>query len=282
MNGDVLPPLREVVRRLDLRARKSLGQNFLFDLNLTGRIARSIPDIEDTTVIEVGPGPGGLTRMLFEAGAACVIAIERDPRFFPALEEISRAYDRPLRIVEADALRVDERELLEDTRGPVPLAANLPYNIGTALLAKWLETEDWPPFWSSLTLMFQKEVADRIMAGPGTANYGRLSVLAQWRCRVKRLMTVPPAAFVPPPKVTSSVIRISPGTPALPGVSPEGLAKLTRATFGKRRKMLRQSLKALTDDPEAVCRAAGIDPAARPETLCVDNFLTLERILAQR
>ena len=285
--GDGLPPLREVIAAHGLSAKKSLGQNFLFDLNLTGRIARAagLPGearsaktgpLEGTTVYEVGPGPGGLTRALLAEGAARVIAVERDARCLPALAEIAAAYPGRLEIVEADALALDETTLF--AREPVRVAANLPYNVGTALLVKWLTAPAWPPFWQSLTLMFQREVAERIVAAPGTGAYGRLSVLAQWRARAKILFDVSPRAFTPPPKVTSAILRVEPLTEPVAPAHLGDLERVTQAAFGQRRKMLRQSLKPLLG--EDAIRAAGIAPTARPEELSVAEFASLARAIA--
>ena len=275
---DNLPPLRDVIAAHGLSPKKSLGQNFLFDLNLTRRIARAAGPLDGTTIYEVGPGPGGLTRALLAEGAAQVIAVERDARCLPALAEIAAAYPGRLEIVEADALALDESELLGSSR--VRVAANLPYNMGTALLVKWLTADAWPPFWLSMTLMFQREVAERIVARPGTGAYGRLSVLAQWRATAKILFDISPRAFTPPPKVTSAVLRIE---PLAEPISPAHLADLeavTAATFGQRRKMLRQSLKSLTPDAEGLAHAAGVDPTARPEQLSVAEFAALARAFA--
>lgn len=271
-----LPSLRQTVDAHGLIAKKSLGQNFLLDLNLTGRIARAA-DIAGQTVYEVGPGPGGLTRALLLEGAR-VVAVERDERCLAALAELSAACPGRLDVVCADALAVDEAALLAERgiTGPVHLAANLPYNIATSLLVKWL-TGPWPPFWSSLTLMFQKEVAQRIAAEAGDSAYGRLSVLTGWRAQAKILFDIPPGAFLPPPKVTSSVIRI---TPLAEPVAPAELAdleKVTAAAFGQRRKMLRQSLKGLVPDAIALLDAAGIDPTLRAERLSVQDFAALAR-----
>jgi 16S rRNA (adenine1518-N6/adenine1519-N6)-dimethyltransferase len=270
---DPLPPLREVIAAHGLNAKKSLGQNFLLDLNLTRRIARAA-DAKDHTVYEVGPGPGGLTRALLMEGAKGVIAVERDPRCLPALQDIAAAWPGKLEIISADAMTLDERATLPSG---IRIAANLPYNVGTALLIKWLTAEQWPPFWSSLTLMFQREVAERITAKPGNDAYGRLSVLAAWRTKAKILFDVNRSAFVPPPSVTSSVVRLDP----LPApVAPAGLAaleKITAAAFGQRRKMLRQSLKMLGG--ESLLEKAGIDPTARPEDLTVTQFAALARAL---
>lgn len=275
---DGLPPLRDVIAAHDLRAKKSLGQNFLFDLNLTRRIARAAGPLENTTLYEVGPGPGGLTRALLVEGAKRVIAVERDERCIPALAEIAAAYPGRLQVVAADALKLDEYELLKGER--VRIAANLPYNIGTALLVKWLTTAQWPPFFDSLTLMFQREVAMRMVAEPGGEAYGRLSVLAQWRTKPKILFDVARSAFVPPPKITSSVVRLEPlAEPAAPANLAD-LQKVTAAAFGQRRKMLRQSLKPLARDAEARIRAAGIEPTARPEHLSVAAFASLARVFS--
>jgi 16S rRNA (adenine1518-N6/adenine1519-N6)-dimethyltransferase len=270
---DPLPPLREVIAAHGLSAKKSLGQNFLFDLNLTRRIARAAGPLEGATVYEVGPGPGGLTRALLAEGAARVVAVERDARCAPALAEIAAAYPGRLEIVEADALALDEAALFGSAR--VRVAANLPYNIGTALLVKWLTAETF--FWDSLTLMFQREVAERIVAKPGSKAYGRLSVLAQWRTRAKILFDVSPRAFTPPPKVTSAILRVEPLAEPVAPARLADLEKVTEAAFGQRRKMLRQSLKPLL--AEDAIRAAGIDPTRRAETLSVTEFAALARAL---
>lgn len=275
---DDLPPLRDVIAAHDLRAKKSLGQNFLFDLNLTRRIARAAGPLEGATLYEVGPGPGGLTRALLAEGAKRIIAVERDERCLPALAEIAAAYPGRLQIVAADALKLDELQLLEGQH--VRVAANLPYNIGTALLVKWLTTAQWPPFFDSLTLMFQREVAMRIVAKPGSEAYGRLSVLAQWRTKPKILFDVASSAFVPPPKVTSSVVRLEPLAEPAAAANLADLEKVTAAAFGQRRKMLRQSLKPLALDAEARIRAAGIEPTARPEQLSVAAFASLARVFS--
>jgi 16S rRNA (adenine1518-N6/adenine1519-N6)-dimethyltransferase len=241
VSDDGLPPLRDVVRRYGLEPKKALGQNFLFDLNLTGRIARAAGPLEGVTVVEVGPGPGGLTRALLAAGAARVVAIERDARALPALAEIAGHYPGRLEVVKADALRFDPRGVIGS--GPARIVANLPYNVGTPLLTGWLTSDAWPPWWDSLTLMFQREVAERIVAAEDDrANYGRLGVLCGWRCEAEILFDVAPAAFVPPPKVTSSVVQLRPRAEPLP-CSVTALEAVTRAAFGQRRKMLRQSLK---------------------------------------
>ena len=270
-----LPPLRDVIATHDLRAKKSLGQNFLLDLNLTGRIARAAGPLSGSTIYEVGPGPGGLTRALLSEGADRVVAVERDERCLPALAEISAAYPGRLRVVSADALKLDERTLLGTSL--TRIAANLPYNIGTALLVKWLTLPDWPPFWQSLTLMFQREVAERIVARPGTESYGRLSVLAQWRSVPKILFDVSRKAFVPPPKITSSVVRLEPLEEPVAPASLFDLERVTAAAFGQRRKMLRQSLKSLAVDAEDRIKAAKIVPSERPEQLSVAEFASLAR-----
>ena len=282
--GDELPPLREVIAAHGLAAKKSLGQNFLLDLNLTRRIARAAGPLEGIMVYEVGPGPGGLTRALLMEGAAKIIAVERDARCLPALEEISAAFPGRLDVVSADALTLDERAMLRERRieTEVRVAANLPYNIGTALLVKWLTAREWPPFWQSLTLMFQREVADRIVAKPRTESYGRLSVLAQWRTRPKILFDVSRSAFVPSPKITSAIVRLEPLATPVAQAELEDLEAVTAAAFGQRRKMLRQSLKSLGSGAEALCRAADIDPTARPEQLSVAAFAALARALKER
>jgi 16S rRNA (adenine1518-N6/adenine1519-N6)-dimethyltransferase len=275
---DELPPLREVIAAHGLRAKKSLGQNFLFDLNLTRRIARAA-EADGAVVYEVGPGPGGLTRALLAEGAARVIAVERDERCLAVLAEIAAAYPGRLDVVSADALAIDEAALLRERgiSGLVRIAANLPYNIGTALLVKWLTLNAWPPFWSSLTLMFQREVAERIVAAPSSSAYGRLSVLASWRTRAKILFDVSKSAFVPPPSVTSSVVRLEPLAEPIAPARLTDLEAVTAAAFGQRRKMLRQSLKQLMPDAEALVLEAGLDPTARPEHLSVAQFAALAR-----
>ena len=273
---DKLPPLREVIAAHGLAAKKSLGQNFLFDLNLTRKIARAAGANEGGVFYEVGPGPGGLTRALLSEGADKVIVVERDARCLPALEEIAKAWPGKLEIHSADAMELDEAAILP--RG-ARVAANLPYNVGTALLIKWLTAEAWPPPWASLTLMFQKEVAQRITAQPGGEHYGRLSVLAQWRCTAKILFDVNKGAFVPPPSVTSAIVRLEPRAKPLAPANLADLEKITAAAFGQRRKMLRQSLKSLGG--EALLQKAGIDPTARPEDLRIENFATLARFHAR-
>jgi 16S rRNA (adenine1518-N6/adenine1519-N6)-dimethyltransferase len=274
MAAPELPPLREVIRRHDLAARKSLGQNFLLDLNLTARIARAAAPLEHASVIEIGPGPGGLTRALLLAGARHVTAIERDPRCVAALAELAAAFPDRLSIVEGDALAVDAATL---TPPPRKIVANLPYNIATPLLLGWLRAAE---SFESLTLMFQKEVAQRLAAAPRTKEYGRLSVMAQWRCRVRRLFDIPPRAFVPPPKVTSSVVQLVPRPAPLAPCRFEDLERVLAAGFGQRRKMLRQSLKPLGLDTEALLAAAGAAPTARAEELSVVEFCALARAYA--
>jgi len=276
---DDLPPLREVIRKHGLTARKSLGQNFLFDLNLTARIARAAEPLENVTIVEIGPGPGGLTRALLALGARRVIAIERDQRAIDALAEIVARYPGRLDIVAGDALAIDPREQLGPERARV--VANLPYNIATALLVGWLTAEPWPPWYDSLVLMFQREVAERIVAAPGSKSYGRLSVLAGWRTEAKILFDVARSAFVPPPKVTSSVIRLTPKqVPAQ--CDALILQRVTEAAFGQRRKMLRQSLKTLGIDANALLELAGIDPTARAEEIPVDGFVAMANIFARQ
>ena len=268
---DGLPPLRDVIARHGLAARKSLGQNFLLDLNLTARIARASGPLEGAEIVEVGPGPGGLTRALLWQGARHVVAIERDARCLEALAEIGSHYPGRLTIIEGDALAVDPTPHLS---GAARVVANLPYNVGTELLVRWLTPPEWPAWWNSLTLMFQREVAERIVAGPGTKAYGRLAVLAQWRATARIAFDVPPSAFVPPPKIMSSVVHIRPTVPRA-AVRPERLERVVAAAFSQRRKMLRQSLKNLVPDPVPLLDAAGINPERRAETLTVDEFLRL-------
>ncbi|MBA1156646.1 16S rRNA (adenine(1518)-N(6)/adenine(1519)-N(6))-dimethyltransferase RsmA [Microvirga mediterraneensis] len=277
---DDLPPLREVVRTHGLMAKKSLGQNFLFDLNLTSRIARSAGPLEDATVIEVGPGPGGLTRAILAAGAKKLIAIERDSRCLPALAEIADRYPGRLEVIEADALAFDPRPLVGD--GLVRIIANLPYNVGTALLTGWLTGGAWPPWWSSLTLMFQREVAERIVADESDPkNYGRLGVLCGWRTEARILFDVPPSAFVPPPKITSSIVHLTPRANPLP-CRIGALEAVTRAAFGQRRKMLRQSLKSIAPDPASLIKAAGLDETIRAENIPVEGYVALANAFDMR
>ncbi len=265
-----LPPLREVIARHGLSASKALGQNFLFDEQLLDRIAAIPGPLDGRDVLEVGPGPGGLTRALLRAGAR-VTAIEMDRRCLPALEEVAQAYPGQLRVIEGDALKLGTACM----EGPFHVVANLPYNVGTALFTGWLSGEEWPPQWQSLTLMFQQEVAQRITATPGTSTYGRLAVLAQWRSSAKLAMKVHRSAFTPPPKVMSAIVHVTPSAMA-DGVSARLLERLTEAAFGQRRKMLRQSLKSLPGALAAL-DALGIDPQRRAETLSVDEFMALAR-----
>ncbi|KRB31906.1 MULTISPECIES: 16S rRNA (adenine(1518)-N(6)/adenine(1519)-N(6))-dimethyltransferase RsmA [Mesorhizobium] len=275
MSIDGLPPLRDVIERHGLQAKKALGQNFLLDLNLTGKIARSAGDLTSTAVIEVGPGPGGLTRALLSNGARRVVAIERDERCLAALAEVSAHYPGRLEVISGDALKTDFAVLAAAAGGDdgtVRIVANLPYNIGTELLVRWLTVMDWPPFYASMTLMFQREVAQRIVAAPGSDAYGRLGVLAGWRTQARIAFDVPPQAFTPPPKVTSSVVHLEPRATPLP-TDVKKLGRVTEAAFGQRRKMLRQSVKSLGG--EALLERAGIDPTRRAETLSVEEFVRL-------
>jgi 16S rRNA (adenine1518-N6/adenine1519-N6)-dimethyltransferase len=275
--ADDLPPLREVIRRHGLIAKKSLGQNFLLDSNLATRIARAAGPLARVTVLEIGSGPGGLTRALIALGATRVIAVERDERAVAALHELSGHYPGRLSVVAADALAWDPGRLLE--RSPVRIVANLPYNIATALLLSWVAVDDWPPWYDCAVLMFQREVAERIVAAPGTKSYGRLSVLVQWRCETRILFDVNPSAFVPRPKVTSSLLRLIPRTEPLP-CDRRVLETVTHAAFGQRRKMLRQSLRSLGSDTTALLAAADLSPTARAEDIPVTGFIVLARALA--
>jgi 16S rRNA (adenine1518-N6/adenine1519-N6)-dimethyltransferase len=274
---DSLPPLREVIRRHGLTAKKSLGQNFLLDLNLTARIARAAGALEKITVVEIGPGPGGLTRALLAAGARRVIAIERDSRAIDALGEIAAHYPGRLEIIAGDALEFDPAPLLNGA--PARVVANLPYNIATPLLIRWLSAEPWPPWYDSLVLMFQREVAERIVAPPGSKTYGRLSVFAAWRTESRILFDIAPSAFVPPPKVTSSLVQLLPRRAPL-ACDRRLLERVTEAAFGQRRKMLRQSLKSLGADPAPLLESAGIDPTERAEQIPVEGFVALANALA--
>ena len=268
-----LPPLREVIARHGLSASKPLGQNFLFDEQLLDRIAAIPGDLQGKAVLEVGPGPGGLTRALLRAGAR-VTAIEMDRRCLPALAELAEAFPGQLRVIEGNALDIDHIELMGE---PFAVVANLPYNVGTLLFTRWLGGEAWPPHWTSLTLMFQQEVAQRITADPGGSAYGRLAVLAQWRSMAKLAMKVHRSAFTPPPKVMSAIVHVTPGD-APAGVSARILERLTEAAFGQRRKMLRQSLKGLPGAVEALA-ALGIDETRRAETLSVAEFTAIAKAL---
>jgi 16S rRNA (adenine1518-N6/adenine1519-N6)-dimethyltransferase len=272
---DDLPPLREVIARHGLSAKKQLGQNFLLDLNLTARIARTAGDLTHSTVIEVGPGPGGLTRALLAEGARRVIAIERDERAIPALEEIAVAYPGRLNIISGDAMTTDYAALAD---GPTRIVANLPYNIGTELLVGWLTAEPWPPFYASLTLMFQREVAERIVARPGEEAYGRLAVLAGWRSEARIAFNVARSAFTPPPNVTSAVVHLVP-RPVDPAVPVRKLEAVTRAAFGQRRKMVRQSLKATGAPVDTLLAAAGLKGDERAEVLPIEAFLKMAKAL---
>ncbi|MFP4045386.1 MAG: 16S rRNA (adenine(1518)-N(6)/adenine(1519)-N(6))-dimethyltransferase RsmA [Rhodosalinus sp.] len=271
-----LPPLREVIARHGLSARKALGQNFILDLNLTRRIARAAGDLAASDVFEVGPGPGGLTRGLLLEGARRVLAVEKDARCLPALAEVAAAAQGRLEVLHADALEVDPREHL---RAPIRIVANLPYNIGTELLVRWLTPADWPPWWASLTLMFQREVAERIVARPGSKAYGRLAILSQWRSQARIALTLPPAAFTPPPKVSSAVVHIEAlAQPRFPARAAT-LQRVTAAAFNQRRKMLRAALKGLAPDIEQHLASAGIDPTARAESISIERFCALARAL---
>lgn len=274
-----LPPLSETIATHGLSAKKSLGQNFLLDLNLTRKIARSAGPLDGRTIIEIGPGPGGLTRALLTEGASRVITIERDERVRPVLEEIGEAFPGRLDAHFGDAMDVHEPTLLADLEvsAPVAIVANLPYNISTALLAKWLTFDPWPPFFDSLTLMFQREVAQRIVASPGSKTYGRLSILSQWRTDAKILFDIPPRAFTPPPKVTSTVVRFDLRKKPLAEADSEVLQRVVAAAFSQRRKMLRQSLKSLGVNAVDLLEQAGIDPTVRAETLSVEEFCRLAR-----
>lgn len=273
---DTLPPLRDVIAQHGLSARKALGQNFLLDLNLTSKIARAAGDLTGADVLEIGPGPGGLTRGLLAEGARRVLAIEKDARCLPALDEIAQAYPGRLTVLNDDALRVDP---LAHLSPPIKVVANLPYNVGTELLIRWLTPAQWPPVWDSLTLMFQREVAERIVAQPGSKAYGRLALLAQWRCEARIVMHLPPSAFTPPPKVSSAVVHVTalpePRYPADPAI----LERVVAKAFNQRRKMLRAALKGLAPDLEDRLIAAGIQPTDRAETVGLEQFCALARAL---
>ena len=275
---DALPPLRDVIQRHQLSARKALGQNFLLDLNLTSKIARYVGDLQACDVLEIGPGPGGLTRGLLAEGARRVLTVEKDGRCLPALEEIRAVYPDRLEIVHGDELDIDT---LDHLTPPVKIAANLPYNIGTELLVRWLTPPTWPPVWQNLTLMFQREVADRIVAQPGSKAYGRLAILAQWRAEARIVMTLPPEAFTPPPKVSSAVVQLT----ALPEPRFEAdaavLSRVVAAAFNQRRKMLRAALKGMAPDIEDRLIAAGLLPTDRAETVSLEGFCALARVVAK-
>jgi 16S rRNA (adenine1518-N6/adenine1519-N6)-dimethyltransferase len=278
---DGLPPLREVINDYGLKARKSLGQNFILDFNLTRRIARAAGPLQGKTVIEIGPGPGGLTRAFFLEGARRVVAIERDVRYRPALEAIALRYPGRLTFQIGDALAINWAQPQGNCGGKPVIAANLPYNAATRLLIGWLEIEPWPPWYAKLVLMFQKEVAQRIMAVPETKPYGRLAVISQWRTTPRQLLILPPDAFTPPPKVASALVEFVPRERPAPACPVKSLARLTAAAFGQRRKMLRQSLKSLVRDPEALLTAAAIAPTLRGEALTVRQFAELAYVLAR-
>jgi 16S rRNA (adenine1518-N6/adenine1519-N6)-dimethyltransferase len=281
MSEDGLPPLRDIINRHDLRADKKFGQNFILDLNVTRRIARQAGDLTACDVVEVGPGPGGLTRGLLMEGARKVHVIEADSRFMPALEEIAAAYPGRLNIIAGDALAITPESL---TQAPYRIVSNLPYNIGTALLTNWLDggwqNGIWSPRFLSMTLMFQKEVAQRITAQAGDKHYGRLAVLANWLCDTELAFDVDRQVFVPPPKVTSAIAHLTPRPQPAAEAAPDALAKLTAAAFGQRRKMLRASLKQICSDPIAILAEAGIDETARAEVLSIEEFCKLARLLA--
>jgi 16S rRNA (adenine1518-N6/adenine1519-N6)-dimethyltransferase len=273
---DELPPLREVIAAHDLRAKKSFGQNFLLDLNLTARIARAAGDLDGCDVLEVGPGPGGLTRGLLAMGARRVLAVEKDPRCLPALAQIAAAYPDRLQVLEGDALAVDA--LAHLTR-PVKVVSNLPYNVGTELLIRWMTPALWPPFWESLTLMFQREVAERIVARPGSKAYGRLALMVQWRADARIVLSLPPEAFTPPPKVSSAVVHITRlDTPRYPADA-RVLEQVVAAAFNQRRKMLRAALRGLHPQIEALLTQAAIAPTARAEDVGLEKFCALARLL---
>lgn len=274
---DSLPPLRDVIRTHDLQARKSMGQNFLLDLNLTAKIARQAGNLSSCDVLEIGPGPGGLTRGLLSEGARHVLAIEKDARCLPALSDVAQAYPGRLTVLHGDALEIDP---LTHLTPPIRVAANLPYNVGTELLVRWLTPKVWPPFWQSLTLMFQREVAERIVASPGSKTYGRLAILAQWRSDARIVLQLPPEAFTPPPKVSSSVVHLSalsePRYPADPAV----LSRVVAAAFNQRRKMLRAALKNVAPDIEDRLISAGLKPTDRAEQIHLEGFCALARAVA--
>ncbi|WP_224824598.1 16S rRNA (adenine(1518)-N(6)/adenine(1519)-N(6))-dimethyltransferase RsmA [Cognatishimia sp. MH4019] len=275
---DSLPPLREVIATHDLRAKKSLGQNFLLDLNLTAKIARQAGDLSACDVLEIGPGPGGLTRGLLAEGARRVLAVEKDARCLPALAEIADAYPGRLEVINGDALEIDP---LAHLTPPIRVAANLPYNVGTELLVRWLTPKQWPPFWQSLTLMFQKEVAQRIVAQPGSKAYGRLAILAQWRAETRIVMDLPPQAFTPAPKVHSAVVHLTALDQPKYNADAAVLSRVVAAAFNQRRKMLRASLKGMAPDIEDRLVAAGITPTQRAEEIPLEGFCALAREVAR-
>lgn len=273
---DDLPPLRQVIETHGLSARKSLGQNFLLDLNLTAKIARRAGELSDCDILEIGPGPGGLTRGLLAEGARKVLAIEKDQRCMAALAEIEAAYPGRLKVINGDALEVDPLSLLTP---PIRVAANLPYNIGTELLVRWLTPKEWPPFWQSLTLMFQREVAERITAGPGSKAYGRLAILSQWRSNANIVMSLPPGAFSPPPKVHSAVVHLTALSEPRYPADAQTLSRIVAAAFNQRRKMLRAALKGQATDIEDRLISAGIKPTDRAEVVSLEQFCALARII---
>ena len=273
---DNLPPLREVISAHQLTARKSLGQNFLLDLNLTAKIARQAGDLSACDVLEIGPGPGGLTRGLLSEGARRILAIEKDNRCLPALKEIEKAFPGRLQVINEDALHLDPAKYLT---APIRIISNLPYNVGTELLIRWLTPPNWPPFWKSLTLMFQKEVAQRIVAQPGSKAYGRLAILAQWRSEVKIVLNLPPDAFTPPPKVSSAVIHLEALQTPRYEADQKALESLVAAAFNQRRKMLRSALKGLSPEIEDHLKAAGLSPTERAEQVSLEGFCALARQL---
>lgn len=275
---DGLPALSDVIRTHELSAKKSLGQNFLLDLNLTAKIARQAGDISNCDVLEIGPGPGGLTRGLLAEGARRVLAVEMDERCLPALAEISAAYPGQLEVIHGDALKID---VLAHLTPPIRVAANLPYNVGTELLVRWLTPKEWPPYWQSLTLMFQREVAERIVAAPGTKKYGRLALLAQWRADARIMMELPPEAFVPAPKVHSAVVHLTALEKPRFEADAAILSRVVAAAFNQRRKMLRSGLKAISPDIEDHLRAAGIPPTERAEQVSLEAFCALAREVAK-
>jgi len=279
MNGiDSLPPLRDVIATHGLSARKSLGQNFLLDLNLTSKIARQAGDLSQFDVLEIGPGPGGLTRGLLAEGARRVLAIEKDKRCIAALDEIAQAYPNRLHVIEGDALEINP---LDHLTPPIRIAANLPYNVGTELLVRWLTPKEWPPFWDTLTLMFQKEVAERIVAQPGSKAYGRLAILASWRCEAKIALHLPPSAFTPPPKVSSAVVHLQALEKPKFDADAKTLERVVAMAFNQRRKMLRAALKGAAPDIEDRLMAAGIKPTERAEQIPLEGFCALAREIAK-
>ena len=275
---DDLPPLREVIKSHGLSAKKSLGQNFLLDLNLTAKIARQAGDLTTSDVLEIGPGPGGLTRALLHEGARKVLAVEKDARCLPALADIAAHYPGRLEVINEDALAIDAASRLTP---PIRVVANLPYNVGTELLVRWLTPEKWPPFWDSLTLMFQREVAERIVAAPGSKTYGRLSILTQWRAEAKIVMDLRPEAFTPPPKVSSAVVHIKRRDQMLFEADEKRLTRIVALAFQQRRKMLRASLKSLSPEIEDVLQSVGIAPSERAENVSIEAFCALTRALTR-